>query len=163
MTVLGMVIAMGGAAAIALGHLLVGGLLVLLSGLCDLLDGALARKVGKTSRFGALLDSTLDRAAEAAYFFGLLILYIRLDSVPGMLLVNLALVGSVLVSYVRARAEGLGLACPVGVFSRAERVVVLALGLILNQVLVALGLLCLLAFVTVGQRLLFVWQQTKKG
>lgn len=80
----------------------------------------------------------------------------------GGLLVFLAMVGSFLVSYIRARAEGLGIECQVGLFTRAERIIVLALGLIFNQVLIALLILVLIAFITVGQRLLYVWQQANK-
>jgi phosphatidylglycerophosphate synthase len=96
---------------------------------------------------------------------GLLVLYAREQSVTGILIVGLALLGSLLVSYIRARAESLGLECQVGLFTRAERVIVLALGLLLSQLayalVIALGIIVVFSFFTVGQRLLYVWQQTK--
>jgi len=150
---------------IATKHLLVSGLLVLLAGLFDILDGALARSTEQTSRFGALLDSTFDRLSEAVLFLGLLVLYIVSFSpripvlAPGtefiiaIVLIFLAMVGSFLTSYVRARAEGIGVECKVGLFTRTERVIILALGLLVNYVLIALLIIVVLSFVTVGQRL----------
>jgi len=161
LTVLGFLVSVAAGGLIATDYLLVGGLVVLFAGLFDLLDGALARARGQATRFGALLDSTLDRLSEAALLFGLLVLYARQDSTQGILLSGAVLVGSLLVSYVRARAEGLGLKCEVGLFTRPERVIVLALGLMLDQVLVALWVMAVLTYVTVAQRLLYIWQQTR--
>ncbi len=154
------------AGTIATNHLLIGGFLVLLSGLFDILDGALARLTNQATRFGALLDSTFDRISDAVLLLGLLVLYLMSGSTIEMVLIFLALISSFLTSYVRARAEGLGINCPVGLFTRAERVIILALGLLLNQlykfsIFIALILVVVLGFVTVGQRLIYVWQQTK--
>ena len=162
----GLAISIIAAGTIATNHLLISGFLVLLSGLFDILDGALARLTNQTSRFGALLDSTFDRISEAVLLLGLLALYVRSGGTLEMILIFLALVGSFLTSYVRARAEGLGIDCPVGLFTRAERVIILALGLVLNQfykfsILIALLVLVILGFVTVGQRLFYVWQKAK--
>ena len=162
LTGLGFFLSLGAAAVIALGHLFLGGFLVLVSGVFDLFDGALARAKGQTTKLGAILDSTTDRLSEAALLFGLLILYTGQQSNTEIMLIYVAFVGSVLVSYVRARAEGLGLDCSVGLFTRAERIIVLALGLLLNQVLIALWIVVVLTFVTVAQRLFHIWQQTKK-
>jgi CDP-diacylglycerol--glycerol-3-phosphate 3-phosphatidyltransferase len=161
LTVLGFLVSAAAGGLIATDYLLIGGLVVLFAGLFDLLDGALARAKGQATRFGALLDSTLDRLSEAALLFGLLVLYARQDSTQGILLSGAVLVGSLLVSYVRARAEGLGLKCEVGLFTRPERVIVLASALMLDQVLVALWIMAVLTYVTVAQRFLHVWQQTK--
>ena len=152
--------------AIATNKLVIGGCLVLLSGLFDILDGALARSTNQATRFGALLDSTFDRISDAIVFLGLLLLYIRIEGSIEILLVFVALIAALLTSYVRARAEGLGINCPVGLFTRTERVIILALGLLLNplykfSILIALVILIVLGFVTVGQRLIYVWQQTK--
>ncbi len=157
-------LALGGVAAviIATNHLLLGGFLVLFSGLFDLLDGALARLTKQATFFGALLDSTADRISEAVLFFGLLFLLVKEALIMEVFLVFLALVGSFLTSYIRARAEGLGIDCQVGLFGRAERVIVLALGLVFNQILIALIVLVIISFTTVGQRLLYVWQQNHK-
>lgn len=166
LTWLALAISIIAAGTIATNHLLIGGFLVLLSGLFDILDGALSRLTNQATRFGALLDSTFDRISDAVLLLGLLVLYLMSGSTIEMVLIFLALVGSFLTSYVRARAEGLGINCPVGLFTRAERVIILALGLLLNplyefSIFIALLLVVVLGFVTVGQRLIYVWQQTK--
>ncbi len=151
---------------IALGHLLPGGVLVLVSGLCDILDGALARLTGRSTKFGAVLDSTVDRIAEAAVLCGLVIWYMQDGTQENRLeivLVLAVLVGSFLVSYVKARAEGVGWQCQVGLFTRAERVIVLALGLLLNQVFIALCILAVFVYFTVVQRLIHLWKQARTG
>ncbi len=163
LTMAGLVVGFGAAAAIAIGHLPLGGGLVLFAGVFDLLDGALARFKGQTTSFGALLDSVVDRLSEGAVLFGLLLFALWHNLILEVILIYVTFVGSVLVSYVRARAEGLGLECQVGVFTRAERVIVLALGLLLYQVFIALCILVLLSYVTIIQRLLHSWQQTRGG
>ena len=147
---------------IATGHFLLGGVLILGSGLFDLLDGALARFSKQTTKFGAVLDSTVDRISEAATLCGLLIWYVPQEGATLEIVLILAvLIGSFLVSYIRARAEGLGWQCQVGLFTRAERVIVLAVGLLINQIFVALCILTVFVFVTVVQRLVYVWKQEK--
>lgn len=113
----------------AFGLIFLGGLLLLLSGVLDTMDGAIARRSGRSSKFGALLDSTLDRMAEFSVFFGLL-LYYRESWVFSATL--LALMGSILVSYVKARAESLGSIRVVGLMQRPERLIILAAGSLLN-------------------------------
>jgi len=146
---------------IAKGYLIAGGILVLVAGLFDILDGALARFTNKTTVFGGFLDSTFDRLSEAVVFIGVLILYAPLGDVLMVAVIFVAMIGSFLTSYVRARAEGLGLACSVGLFTRAERVIILCLGLLFDKILIALAILVILSFTTVGQRLFHVWQQTR--
>ncbi len=162
---LGFLLAVGAAALIITGHLFAAGFVVLLAGFFDILDGALARHTNRTTHFGAVLDATLDRLAEGVLLLGILVVYAREQSVAEILLVSLALLGSLLVSYIRARAEALGVECQVGLFTRAERVIVLALGLLLNQfayaLVIALAIIVVFSFITAGQRLLYVWQQTK--
>ena len=161
----GFLVTVGAAALIISGHLFAAGFVVLVAGFFDILDGALARHTNRVTRFGALLDSTLDRLAEAVLLLGILVLYAREQSFIPILLIGVALVSSLLVSYIRARSEGLGLECQVGLFTRAERVVVLALGLLLNQffdaLIIALAIIVVLSLFTFGQRLFYVWQQTK--
>lgn len=158
----------GGALSLVAGHaasrgnLATAGILVLSSGALDMVDGALAKVTGRKTRFGAVLDSTVDRIGEAALLFGLLVLYTGLGSTPMVLLVYATLVGSVLVSYIRARAEGIGVDCSVGVLTRSERVVIMALGLLTNHVPAALWTLALLSYVTAGQRLLHVKRATAR-
>ena len=158
-------LAIGAGALIITDHLFAAGFAVLFSGFLDILDGALARHAGQTTPFGAVLDSTLDRLSEAVVLLGILILYAREQSVAGILAVGVVLLGSLLVSYIRARAEALGLECQVGLFTRPERVVVLVLGLLLSQIdnalIIALAIIAVFSFLTVGQRLLYVWRQTK--
>ena len=147
---------------IATGHLLLGGVLVLVAGLFDLLDGALARFTKQTTRLGAILDSVADRISEAAILCGLLIWYIPQEEASlEIVLIFVVLIGSFLVSYIRARAEGLGWQCQVGLFTRAERVIVLAIGLLINQIFIALCVLVIFVFITVVQRLIYLRKQDK--
>jgi len=161
----GFLLSIGVAALIVTEHLFAAGFLVLVAGLFDLLDGALARYTNKATHFGGILDSTLDRLAEAVLLLGIMILYAREQSFVGVLLVGIALPSSLLVSYLRAKAEALGLECKVGLFTRGERVIVLALGLLLSSIdyalIAALGIIFFFIFFTAGQRLLHVWHQTK--
>lgn len=150
---------------ITLGYFPASGVMVLAAGLCDSLDGALARRTGRVSRFGAVLDSTLDRASEGLLLLAILVFYVAHASerpVIAALLVGFSLIGSYLVSYIRARAEGMGLSCEVGLSTRTERVVVMVLGLILSQVMIALAVIAVLSLFTTGQRLIHVWRETKK-
>lgn len=165
LTWIGLLVAIAAGVLVALGHLFAAGWVVLFSGLFDLLDGALARVTNRVSIFGGVLDSTIDRIGEAAVLVGLAVFYVNQASIPGVILVGVGLVGSQVVSYIRARAEAININCEVGVFTRPERVVILSLGLLLSRfnpvLLVALGLILVLSWVTAGQRLLFVWQKTK--
>jgi len=147
---------------IATGHFIIGGVLVLVAGLFDLLDGALARFIKQTTKFGAILDSVADRISEAAILCGLLIWYIPQEGASlEIVLIFVVLIGSFLVSYIRARAEGLGWQCQVGLFTRAERVIVLAIGLLINQIFIVLCVLVVFVFFTVVQRLVYLWKQAK--
>jgi len=145
---------------IAAGYFLLGGVLVLVAGLFDLLDGALARFIEQTTKFGAILDSVVDRISEAAILCGLLIWYIPQEEADlEIVLIFVVLIGSFLISYIRARAEGLGWQCQVGLFTRAERVIVLAIGLLTNQIFIALCVLVVFVFITVVQRLAYLRKQ----
>lgn len=165
LTWLGFLVTVGAAVLIITGHLLAAGFVILIAGFFDILDGALARQTSQVTRFGAVLDSTLDRLAESALLLGILVLYAREQSTAKIVIVGVALVGSLLVSYTRARAEGAGVAGEVGFFTRTERIIVLALGVLLNQIdyalIVALVIIAVFSLVTVVQRLAYVWQQTK--
>jgi len=164
-TLMGFLVTVGAGVLIVTGHLFAAGFVVLAAGFFDILDGALARRTNRVTRFGAALDSTLDRLAEAVILIGLLVVYAREQAVAEVALVGATLIGSQLVSYVRAKAEGLGLQCEVGIFTRAERVVLLVLGLLLSQfdyaLITALAIIMVFSYVTVGQRLFHIWQQTK--
>lgn len=168
LTWVGFSIALGAAALIATGHLFIAGFVVLASGFFDMLDGALARHTSQVTRSGGILDSILDRVSEAMLLLGVLIFYLLSTPQPGLgiLLVSLALTGSPMVSYIRARAEAAGLECQVGIFTRAERVITLAIGLLLSPLSyamnIAIGIIALFSFVTAGQRLFYVLKQANK-
>jgi CDP-diacylglycerol--glycerol-3-phosphate 3-phosphatidyltransferase len=153
LTLIGLAISLAAAYVVAVGHFFIGWLLVLLSGLFDLLDGTLASFNKQATNFGAILDSTVDRISEAAIFLGLLFYFMSKGSNLEIILIFLVVVGSFLVSYVRARAEGLDLECKAGWFTRAERIVVLTIGLLLNQIPITLWILAVFIYVTVFQRL----------
>lgn len=156
---LGFIISTGTAWVLFRGIFTAGGVLVLVAGTFDALDGSLARATGRVSAFGAFLDSTLDRLSEAVLYLGLLMFF---ASQPGhqqeVALVYLTIVGSLMVSYTRARAEGVGYECQVGLFTRFERVIVLALGLMLGQVRITLWILAAGSFLTTFHRMWHVWK-----
>ena len=160
-TILGFLVSCTVAWVLATGHFFLGGFLTLFSGAFDMLDGAVATITGKTTRFGAILDSSLDRYSEGVLFLGLLAYYADRSSYQEIILIGAALIGSVMTSYIRARAEGLGLKCEVGFFTRPERVILLAIGLIANQMLVILWIIAVLSNLIALQRLIYVRQQLR--
>jgi CDP-diacylglycerol--glycerol-3-phosphate 3-phosphatidyltransferase len=158
LTVVGFVLTVGVAAVIASGWEQLGGVLVLLVGLFDMLDGAMARVRELKTRFGAFLDSTLDRLSEAVLLGGVLWLH-HGDPVYGPwypILTLAVLTGSLLVSYTRARAEGLDVDCEVGWLPRPQRVILLSAGLITGLTFEALVILAVFTNVTTVQRILHV-------
>ena len=157
-------VAAGGLAAG--GHFLWAGALMLIFSALDLLDGALARKTGTVTKFGAVFDSVLDRMSEAAVLGGLLFHYTEVGGhTQEIVLSYAAIVGSIMVSYVRARAEGEGLTLREGLFTRAERVILLGGALVIGHgvVLWALWVLAVLSHVTAAQRVATVWQRLRSG
>ena len=150
------------------GMLWIGGVVMLFAGVLDLFDGALARNTGQDSAFGALLDSVVDRVSEIVVLLGLLIHYARADSLEGTVLVYLAVGGSVMVSYLRARSEGLGIDCKVGIMTRPERVAALGFGLIVGHwlpvvMLIVLGVIAALTILTTAQRLFHTGRSLNAG
>jgi CDP-diacylglycerol--glycerol-3-phosphate 3-phosphatidyltransferase len=143
---------------IATGKNVVGGLLVIIASSVDGFDGALARMSGKQSRFGSFLDSTLDRLSEGALFFGLLVWFTLQRMTLETYLLYFVVLGSIMVSYARARAEGLGFECKVGIMTRLERMVVLSLGLLLNWLHPTLALMLVLTWITFFQRAMAVYK-----
>jgi CDP-diacylglycerol--glycerol-3-phosphate 3-phosphatidyltransferase len=163
-------VAGNGVAAVlcAAGEFLPAGLVMLAFSLLDLLDGALARATNRATAFGSVFDAVMDRVSEAAVLFGLLVWFSDRGGRTEELLVFVALAGSMLVSYVRARAEIVGLRMREGVFTRAERVALLSGALIVEPlwadiVTAALWVLALLTVTTAAQRLALVWWQTRNG
>jgi len=165
LTWLGFWITVGAAALVVTGNLFAAGFVVLFAGFFDMMDGALARTTNRVTRFGGILDSTLDRLSEAILLLSILVIFTRGQQVAESVLVGLALLGSLMVSYIRAKIEALGIECKVGLFTRPERVIILALGLLLSRydyaMVIALAIIAVLSFFTVGQRLVYAWQQTR--
>jgi CDP-diacylglycerol--glycerol-3-phosphate 3-phosphatidyltransferase len=151
-----------GAYFLARGEMTIGGLIVLLMGPVDALDGAMARLRGHPTEFGAFVDSVTDRYSELVIFGGLLLYYIREEHWLPAVLVYLAAAGSVLVSYVRARAQSVGIETKVGILTRFERYLVLAPGLVFNIPLISIWILAIFTHITAVQRILDVRRQFRK-
>ncbi len=164
LTGIGLVLAVVTSSIIAAGHLRTGGLLFLLTSAADSLDGLLARKTGRVTKFGSCLDSTFDRLSEAIVMLGLLVFLQRfgplnLELIWSLPLVYATMAGSLAVSYVKARAEGLGFECKTGWMQRSERIVVLGIAMSLGVVDFVLVPLVVLLIITVWQRLALVADQ----
>jgi len=142
-TVIGFAVVLVAAVLVALGQLLAGAVVLVLGSLLDAVDGALARATGSSSPFGSFLDSTLDRAAEAILYVGLIAYLLRVDADPigPVLLALAALCGSFMVSYTRAKAESLGVSASVGLAPRTERLVLVVAGIGLAGFGIAIGLI----------------------
>lgn len=143
-------------------NLFLGGIFILVGGAFDLLDGILARVNGRVTRFGALFDSTLDRIADGFIFLGIAWHFFIIHDTEAFLITLLCMIASYLISYVRARAEGLGVSCDVGIIERPERVVLLALGCLTGFLFYTVVVLTILSWITVGQRILYSREKLKK-
>src|ERR1700738_2075999 len=163
-TVVGLVLTVAAATLVAFGDLRWAGLVLIVAGTCDILDGALARSTHASYPYGAFLDSTLDRYSEGAIYIGLAAYFVSAGGPYQRWLVLAtfaALAGSFLVSYVRARAQSLGFTCESGLFARPERVVVTVVGLIFGGIVLyaVVFLLAILTNLTALQRIREVWLQ----
>ena len=159
MTLLGLAGNIIGAILIALGQMTLGGIIVLVMGLIDTLDGTMARLRGMPSEFGAFVDSVTDRYSELVIFAGLLYYFLHKGDWLSVLAIYIAASGAVLVSYVRARAASLGMDTKVGFLSRFERYLVLAPSLIFNIPLVGIWIIAIFANFTAIQRIVDVRRQ----
>ncbi|HET8563016.1 MAG TPA: CDP-alcohol phosphatidyltransferase family protein [Candidatus Binatia bacterium] len=159
MTMLGLIGNTVGAYYLARGEMLTGGLLVLIMTPIDALDGTMARLRGEPSDFGAFVDSVTDRYSELIIYGGLLYYFLSQGEPLGGMLVFGAAAGSVLVSYVKARAEGLGFEAKIGLLTRVERYLILAPSLVFDQLLIGLGIIALFANITALQRIWHVRQR----
>lgn len=169
-TLLGLLLSIITACVIASGSVVAGGALVLFAGIFDMFDGAMARVRNAATTFGAFLDSTLDRYSESIILGGLLYYALQRPTLHEALwpwaneqqwmigLIFVAAIGSLMVSYTKARAEGLGLDCRTGMLARPERVVILAIGLLTGTTIWALTLLAVLSHVTAVERIIHVWR-----
>jgi len=141
--------------------LLLGGLLMVLGGLFDALDGVIARVNNRGTKFGAFLDSTLDRYSDSFIFLAIAWYFFRAGNNAGVIFSLGSLVGALLISYARARAEGLGIACSVGLMERPERVVLLAFGCITGWLYPVVVSLFFFSHFTVLQRMVHVYRGAK--
>ena len=161
-TVAGCLVSLAAAAAFAQGSFAIGGALILAGGLFDLVDGVIARAHGIATRFGAFLDSTLDRFTDMALLVGIATCYAIAGEPGHVLLAGAALVASVLVSYAQARAELVVPDFRVGLLERAERIVILAAGALFGFMVPALWIIAVGSAITVGQRFLRAYQEMEK-
>ena len=161
LTATGWILSLGAATLFALGYTKTAGAVVIFAGFFDALDGAVARESNLMSDFGAFLDSTLDRLSESAIFIGIVFFYAVSSRPYETLLACVAMAFSLMTSYTRARAEGLGLKCEVGLLERAGRVVILSLFSLLGLLTAGVGFVAIGALVTTVQRILHVRRLTK--
>ena len=162
LTHLGWTLAVTAAVLFGLGWVRTAGAVMLLAGLFDALDGAVARESNRMSDFGAFLDSTMDRFSESAIFVGILFFYASEGRTYEALLAGAAMTFSLLTSYTRSRAEGLGISCEVGLLERAGRVVILSLFALAGFLTAGIALVAAGALVTTVQRILHVGRATRK-
>jgi CDP-diacylglycerol--glycerol-3-phosphate 3-phosphatidyltransferase len=153
----------GGPGYVSPAMLRVGGLVALLAATFDMLDGRVARLRGRETRFGAYLDSTMDRYSDMLLYLGLLILYARLGETFLMVLVWVAAFGGFMTSYARARAESLIPECRVGLLERPERLALLVAGAVLNRMVAVLWIIAVLANVTAIQRVVYTYVELRRG
>ena len=162
LTLIGLFINVFAAILFANGMFTWAGLVVLFAGIFDMVDGEVARRTGHVTRFGAFFDSVIDRYSDMILFFGLVVWYAKLDRIFYAGLVVLSLIGSIMTSYTRARAESLIPACKVGFLERPERIVLLIIGALTNRMGAAMWVMAILSNWTVSQRIWHTWQETKK-
>jgi CDP-diacylglycerol--glycerol-3-phosphate 3-phosphatidyltransferase len=175
LTGIGLLVSVVTALVVAQGYLFIGGLLVMLAGIFDMFDGAMARVRNAATTFGAFLDSTLDRYSESIILFGLLWYTLQhpgLQDLPWpapheqiwmITFIFVSVVGSLMVSYTKARAEGLGIECKSGLLARPERVIILAIGLLSNTSIWALAILAVFSNLTALERMISVWRSTRRS
>lgn len=158
-TTIGFILTVGAAVLFAVGYMRIAGAIVLLAGTFDIIDGKVARATNRVTKFGALYDSTLDRYSEVIMFFGLAFYFVSQEWFLTSVAISVALGGSIMVSYVRARAEALGFQCKVGIMQRPERVVYIGFGALIHTytLIFAIMLIAVFANITAVQRIYHVW------
>jgi CDP-diacylglycerol--glycerol-3-phosphate 3-phosphatidyltransferase len=160
-TIMGLFATLIASALIVTELWVVAGLMIILSGLLDLFDGVLARKLERVTLFGGFLDSVLDRYSDLFLLLALLIYYLRKD-VPGLvILTSVVSIGTILISYVRAKAESLQIPCSVGLMERAERIILLSAGTLFQWMEPILWILAILTHFTVIHRIYYVWEKMR--
>lgn len=167
LTLIGLALMCGIGFVIALGNFALAGVLIIVAGIFDALDGSLARLTNRVTRFGAFLDSTTDRFAEGALFLGMLYAFVQRGTILAVYLIFLALLGSLMVSYARARAEGIGVQCKEGILTRFERIALIVIGLLATALwgdmplVIVLGFLAIFTNLTAAQRMWLVYRATR--
>ncbi|HBH00595.1 MAG TPA: hypothetical protein DDZ42_01550 [Candidatus Rokubacteria bacterium] len=161
LTVIGLGVSGLAAAAFSAAHVRAGGLLLIVAGLCDFLDGSLARASGQVTAFGAFLDSVIDRYSDLVVLLGIVVLFVRVPHTRGAIVAMVSLIGSIMVSYTKARAESIGVACTVGMMERPERMICLIAGALLGLLEPALWTLAVLSNLTALQRIAFTRRATR--
>ena len=161
LTIIGLGVSLLAATAFGAGHIRKGGLLLILAGLCDFFDGSLARASGQVSSFGAFLDSVIDRYSDLVVLLAIVVLYAQVPHTRGAIVAMAGLIGSMMVSYTKARAESIGVRCTVGIMERPERMICLIAGALLDLLEPALWVLAVLSNLTALQRIAFTWRATR--
>lgn len=156
LTMVGLGVSILAAGALAQGQLRVGAVLLALAGLCDFFDGSLARLANSVSAFGAFLDSVADRYSDLVVLLGVVLYYHRAAATTGVFLTMGALVGTIMTSYTKARAQSIGVPCEIGLIERPERLIVLIAGATFNMLTPAMIALALLTNLTALQRILYM-------
>ena len=162
LTLIGLVVNGVAAWILARGEFLYGGLIILGAAVFDLTDGAVARSANKVTRFGAFLDSVMDRYSDLILLTGLLVHYARIERFSYIVLTAVVMTGTVLVSYSRARAENLIPKCKVGFMERPERIVLLIIGALFNRMAPVLWVMAVLSNLTVIHRIVHTWRESRK-
>lgn len=142
-------------------NLFLGGLLIILGGLFDALDGVFARVNNRATDFGAFLDSVLDRYSDAVLFFGFAWYFLKNGSMTGVAVTIGTMIGALIISYARARAEGLGKSCQVGLMERTERLILMVFGALTGLILPVMWIMLVLTHITVIQRILHVRKEMR--
>ena len=161
LTMIGLGVSLLATAAFIGARIRAGGVLLILAGLCDFFDGSLARASGQVSTFGAFLDSVIDRYSDLVVLLGIVVLYAHMSQMRGAIVAMAGLIGSMMVSYTKARAESIGVRCTVGMMERPERMICLIAGALLDLLEPALWVLAVLANLTAVQRIAFTWRATR--
>ena len=170
LTTLGTILTIVGSIFFALSYLRLGGIFIVLGAVCDTMDGRIARDSDKKTNYGAFYDSVMDRYSEIIMFFGIAVHFVRSDSYWTSVAIFAAVGGSVMVSYVRARAEGLGFECNVGMMQRPERIAYISVGAIIGELpvinelflILAIWVIAILSNYTAIYRIVYVYKIAKK-
>ena len=162
LTFLGLVINIWAAVLFAAGSFRAAGLVVILAGLFDMVDGRVARETNRVTRFGGFFDSVLDRYSDLALFMGLLVYYATINRSFYIVLTAIVMTGSVMVSYTRARAELTIPKCKVGFLERPERVVLIIIGALFDRMAPVLWVIAVFSNLTVIHRMIYTWQEAKR-